>query len=412
MFGKLTDLMVRTAKPKAKQYCLTDGHQLQLVVFPTNGKTWRLSYTSPETGKRKTISLGEYPTITLRDAREKAALVKKKISNGIDPTVERKQAKAQDEEKQETEGRTFEWVAREWFSRFSVNWAPKYSSKIMRRMEAYLFPMVGGRQIGELKPADLLPCVRPLEEASKLETAYRLLQSVSQVFRFAVTRGWVERDITPDLRGALPPIKKKHLAAMTKPEDIRALLLAFDEYRGGSESVKNCLKLAPHIFLRPGELRAIRKCWVNFDTKEITIPVTAMKMKVEHIVPLSRQAAQIIKTAMTGNETEFLFPSPTSKTRAISNMALLAAIRRMGYTKEEMTAHGFRATASTNLEQLGFDIRTIELQLAHADTNAVRAAYKRDTTRLQITQRREMMQEWSDWLDSLKSSKAQITLRK
>ena len=411
MFGKLTDMMVRNAKPRAKQYCLADGHQLQLVVFPTNGKTWRLSYTSPLNGKRKTISLGEYPTVALRDAREKATLVKKKISDGIDPTVERKQAKAQDEEKQETEGRTLEWVAREWFSRFSVNWTPKYSSKIMRRMESRLFPILGGRQIGELKPADLLPCVRPLEEAGTLETAHRLLQSVSQVFRFAVTRGWVGRDITTDLRGALPPVKKKHLAALTKPEDIRGLLLVFDEYRGLNDSVKNCLKLAPHIFLRPGEIRQIRKDWVDLEKMELTIQAKTMKGKVEHIVPLSRQAAQIIKTAMTGNETEFLFPSPTSKTRAISNMALLAAIRRMGYTKEEMTAHGFRATASTNLEQLGFDIRTIELQLAHADTNAVRAAYKRDTTRLQITQRREMMQEWSDWLDSLKSSKPQITLQ-
>ena len=411
MFGKLTDMMVRNAKPRAKQYCLTDGHQLQLVVFPTNGKTWRLSYTSPETGKRKTISLGEYPTITLRDAREKATLVKKKISDGIDPTVERKQAKAQDEEKQETDSRTLEWVAREWFDRLSAGWTPGHASKIIRRMELHLFPIIGNRQVIDLKPTDLLPCARPLEESRKLETAYRLLRSVSQVFRFAVTQGWVERDITTDLRGALPPAKKKHLAALTKPEDIRALLLSIDEYQGRNESVKNCLKLSSHIFLRPGEVRQIRKDWVDLEKMELTIQAQTMKGKVEHIVPLSRQAAEIIRNAQIGNETEFLFPSPIDKTRAISNMALLAAIRRMGYTKEEMTAHGFRATASTNLEQIGFDIRTIELQLAHADTNAVRAAYKRDTTRLQITQRREMMQEWSDWLDSLKSSKPQIALQ-
>jgi integrase len=403
MFGKLTDMMVRNARPRAKQYYLTDGSRLELVVFPTDSKTWRLSYTSPVNGKRKTISLGEYPSITLRDAREKAALIKKKITDGIDPVAERKQAKARAEEKQETESRTLERVAREWFGRFSGDWTSGHSGKILRRMESYLFPILGSRQISELKPTDLLPCVRPLEESGKIETAYRLLRTASQIFRFATLNGWTERDVTSELRGALPPVKKKHLGALVKPDAIRSLLLSIDQFQGRNESVKNCLKLAPHIFLRPGEIRQIRKDWVDLEKMELTIPAQTMKGKVEHIVPLSKQSADIIKNAMTGNQTEFLFPSPTDRTRSISNMAMLTAIRRMGYSPEEMSAHGFRALASTNLEQLGFDIRTIEIQLAHVDPNMVRAAYKRDTTRLQIVQRRQMMQKWSNWLDHLKS---------
>jgi integrase len=270
-------------------------------------------------------------------------------------------------------------------------------------MELYLFPIVGRKSIDEFVPVDLLGCARPLQAAGKTETAYRLLRTVSQILRYCVANGWIERDITVDLRGALPSTKTTHLAALTKPADIADLLKAIDQFSGKNESVKNCLRLAPHVFLRPGELRGIKKLWVDFEAKEIVIPAKTMKTRVEHVVPLSSQATAIIEDALHGNDTEYLFPSPVDKTRAISNMAMLVALRRMGYSNEEMTAHGFRAMASTNLEELGFGVRIIELQMAHTDPDPVRAAYKRGASRLQLPRRRKMMREWSDWLDSLRN---------
>ena len=400
MFGKLSDLRVRGAKPREKVYKLSDGNMLELVIFPTGTKTWKLSYSINK--KRKTISLGEYPVVGLGQAREKALAVKTLAGSGVDPVAHRQQAASDKERVKEASGRTLETVAREWVDRFGKDWAPGHANKTIRRMELYLFPLVGKKLITELTPVNLLGCAKPLQSAGKTETAYRLLRTVSQVLRYCIANGYgIDRDITADLRGALPSAKTSHLAALTKPDDIAALLKSIDQFSGKNESVKNCLRLAPHVFLRPGELRGIKKSWVNLEKKEIVIPAGKMKTRVEHVVPLSAQASGIVSDALLGNDTEYLFPSPIDKTRAISNMSLLVALRRMGYSNKEMTAHGFRAMASTNLEHLGFDIRTIELQLAHADTNGVRAAYKRDTSRLQMPQRSKMMQEWSDWLCQL-----------
>ncbi len=401
MFGKITDAKVRAAKPREKQYKISDGNRLSLVIFPTGAKTWRLTYTHPITKKEQTMSLGEYPVVGLTVAREKAMAVKKLLDAGIDPIEDRRLAFEAKKRAAQEKRETLEQISREWLAKFGKEWAPGHEQKMTRRLELYLFPKLGKTEISKLKPFELLKCTEPLVTANKTETAYRLVRSVSQVMRYAVSTGRAERDVTLDLKGALPSAKGRHLGALTKPREVAGLLKAIEEFSGKNDSVKNALRLAPHVFLRPGELRQIRKEWVHEKEREIVIPAKFMKTRHEHVVPLSERAAKIVNEAMRGNDTDFLFPSPTDRTRAISNMALLTAIRRMGYEKEEMTAHGFRALASTNLEQLGFDIRIIELQLAHADTNSIRAAYKRDTSRLQISQRREMMNEWSNYLDAL-----------
>lgn len=404
MFGKLSDAKARAAKPREKQYKISDGNRLALVIFPTGSKSWRLTYSHPLTGKEQTTSLGEYPVIGLLAAREKATAIKKLLDAGIDPVEDRRSALAVKKREAEEKKETIEQVAHEWLLKFGKDWAPGHEQKITRRMELYLFPRLGKTEVSKLKPFELLRCTEPLVNSGKTETAYRLIRTVSQILRYAVATGRTDRDVTQDLRGALPPTKTKHLGAITRPEEVKGLLKSVEEFSGKNDSVRNALRLAPHVFLRPGELRQIRKEWVREKDREIVIPAQHMKTRNEHIIPLAKQAEKIINEAMQGNDTDFLFPSPIDKTRPISNMALLTALRRMGYDKSEMTAHGFRALASTNLEQLGFDLRVIELQLAHSDTNGVRAAYKRDTSRLQIEKRKEMMQTWSDYLDRLKNA--------
>ena len=403
--GKLNDRAVLAAKLQAKQYSLADGDGLTLIVKPNGSKLWWLRYRY--NGVAKTLSLGQYPLVTLKEARTRSIEARKIISDGVDPSEQKKLTRqaavdsiassviAQEE--------TVEAIANEWFEKFSGPWKITHASKIIRRLERDLFPWLGKEAIKDIKPAQLLAVLRRVEARGAVDTSHRLLQNCGAVWRYAVATGRVERDITQDLKGALPPAKSTHLGAVTKPHEIGQLLRDIDDYHG-SEIVRSALKLAPLVFVRPGELRNAEWSEFNWNESIWVIPDSKMKMKREHIVPLSDQAMEILKDLQkVSGDGKYLFPSPMSKTRCISDMTLLNAIRRMGYAKEEMTAHGFRAMASTNLEQLGFDVRVIELQLAHADTNEIRAAYKRDTSRLQIDQRRKMMQDWADYLDGLRS---------
>lgn len=406
--GKLNDRTIQAARPAGKQYKMADGEGLTLVVRPTGSKLWQFRYRFG--GKEKTLSLGEYPLVPLKQARERTFDAKRLLEQNKDPSSAKQEAAAQLLKNLDPRN-SVEYVGREWFSKFSTDWVEGHSSKIIRRFECDLFPHLGKCEINAVSPAQLLAVLRKVEARGALETAHRLLQDCGRIWRYAVATSRADRDITADLRGALPPPKEKHLGALTKPAEVGALLRNIDEYQG-SQVVRFALKLAPHFFVRPGNLRSAEWTEFDFEKREWCIPAKKMKANREHITHLSDQVIEILTELreITGSS-KYLFPSPRSNTRQISDVALLAALRRMGYTTEEMTTHGFRSIASTNLEQLGYNVRTIEIQLAHSDTNAIRSAYKRDESRLQLEQRRKMMQHWSNWLDEVREGARIIPLR-
>lgn len=400
--GKLNDKAVASKQPQEKTQVFADGDGLTLVVKPTGAKLWWVRYRF--NGKAKTLSLGLYPAVSLKQARDWALDARKLLAAGVDPhalKTETKNAAADATVNLITD--TVEALGREWFEKFGGEWVDSHGSKVIRRLERDLFPWIGKEDIKSIKPAALLSALRRVEARGALDTAHRLLQNCGQIWRYAVATGRAERDITSDLRGALPPAKETHLGAITDPVEIGKLLRNINEY-AGSEVVRLALKLAPFVFVRPGELRQSR--WDEFDTAKSlwTIPAGRMKAKRPHVVPLSDQALAILEELKTiTGDGAYLFPSPRSVTRCLSDNAVLSAIRRMGYTTEEMTGHGFRAMASTNLEQLGYDVRLIEIQLAHADQDQVRAAYKRETHMLRLEERKKMMQHWADYLDALRT---------
>lgn len=414
---KLNDKLIQAAKPKDAQYNLADGNGLTLVVKPNGTKLWWLRYRFA--GKAKTLSLGQYPLISLKDARERAYEARKLLANDTDPSQVKKETaaaiKASAAPVQALE--TVEAISREWLEKFGNQWVDSHASKIVRRLERDLFPHFKNVGIAGVTPASLLAVLRRVEARGALETAHRLHQNCGQIWRYAVSTGRAERDITGDLKGALPPAKETHLGAITEPLEIGKLLRNIDEYKG-SAVVRLALQLAPLFFVRPGELRhAEWSEFADFDNDEPNrvwiIPEGKMKAKRKHVVPLSRQAIWFLAELkeITGAG-KYLFPSPHSAARCLSDNAILSALRRMGYTSEEMTGHGFRAMASTNLEQLGYDVRLIELQLAHADQDQVRAAYKRETHLLRLDERSKMMQHWADYLDGLCTSGMVLPFKK
>jgi integrase len=299
------------------------------------------------------------------------------------------------------EAETFEAIAREWHLRFSAGWTPDHAERVLRRFERDLFPWLGTRPIREVSAPDLLAVLRRIENRGALDTAHRALRSCGQVFRYAVATGRAERDSSGDLRGALPPVKGKHHASITDPKAIGELLRAIDNYRG-SFVTKCALRLAPRVFVRPGELRSAEWQEVDWGAAEWRIPAAKMKMRDPHIVPLSKQAMEILEELrpLTGSG-RYVFPSARTPNggRCMSENAVLAALRRMGYDKEEITGHGFRSMACTLLNEQGWNRDAIERQLAHVERNAVRAAYNYAE---HLPERRKMMQAWADYLDVLK----------
>jgi integrase len=395
----LTDTAVRNAKPGAKAIKLFDGGGLYLEVAPAGGKWWRLKYRLG--GKEKRISLGVYPDVSLKDARERRDAARKLIANGVDPSQARKEEKAEIA----ADAMTFEKVAREWFAKFKENWTPSHAERTMRRLEADVFPWIGARPIRDILAPELLTTIRRIEARGVIETAHRTLQNCGQVFRYAVASGHADRDISGDLRGAIPPSKEKHHASVTDPKDVAALLRTIETYQGSF--VTMCaLRLAPMLFVRPGELRHAEWSEIDLDKAEWRIPAAKMKAREQHIVPLCRQAVAIMQELhpLTG-EGRYLFPSVRTSARPMSENTVNAALRRMGYAKDEMTGHGFRSMASTLLNEMGWNRDAIERQLAHAERNSIRAAYNFAEF---LPERRRMMQAWSDYLDQLKTG-AKVT---
>lgn len=395
----LTDTTIRTAKPGAKPAKLFDERGLFLLVAPTGGKWWRFKYRFE--GKEKLLSLGTYPDVSLKDARERRDDARKQIADGIDPSHSRKAQKAM---RQIQAANSFEAVAREWYSKHSPNWVDAHGSRIIRRLERDIFLDLGARPIADITAPELLAVIRKIEARGALETAHRALGNCGQVFRYAVATGRAVRDPSGDLRGALPPVKGEHFAAVTDPALVPQILRAIDGYKG-SAVVSCALRLAPLVFVRPGELRGAEWAEIDLDGAEWRIPGARMKLGIDHIVPLSTQAVAILREIqpLTGAG-RFVFPSARTSTRPMSDNAILAALRRMDIPKEEMSGHGFRAMARTILDEvLGVRPDLIEHQLAHAVRDANGRAYNRTA---HLPARREMMQQWADYLDQLRTSRS------
>ena len=397
----LTDIKIRSAKPRPKAYKLFDGGGLYLEVSTTDRKYWRWKYRFA--GKEKRLALGVYPDIGLKTARGKRDSARQQLGNGIDPGEARRAEKIA-----KAGAESFEAIAREWYEKFSSGWVSTHADRILRRLERDVFPWLGRRPIGEIKAPEILTVLRRIESRGALETTHRAMQNCGQVFRYAVATGRAERDPTGDLKGALPPPKEKHHASITDPKHIAELLKAIDAYEGYFVT-KCALRLAPLVFVRPGELR--RAEWPEFDLgkAEWRIPAKRMKMRELHIVPLACQAVDILRELepltnrvfpSRSNAPRYIFPSARTHDRPMSENAVLAALRRMGYTKEEMTGHGFRSMASTLLHEQGWTHHAIERQLAHAERNQVSAAYNFAE---HLPERRKMMQAWADYLDGLKA---------
>jgi len=410
--GKLSDRAVQAAKPKEKQYKFADGDGLTLLIKPNGSKLWWFRYRFG--GKEKTLALGEYPIRTLLGARELAYEARKQLLNGIDPMkikADAKHARTIEDQQQEYDAASmFEVVARDWFEtrKVSLNWEVNHSSKIMGRLEKDIFPFIGKRPITEITAPELLATVRRIEARGALETAHRALSECGRVFRYAVSCGLAERDPSGDLKGALPPYKKNnHFAAITDIKLVGDLLRDIDGY-SGTTVVRCAFALSPRLFLRPGELRKLEWEWINFDECLITLPWTAHKMGKKtldpHLVPLSRQSIEILKEVqhLTGDD-RYVFPGARDRNRPMSDNAVRSAMRRLGWTGDEMTPHGFRAMASTILDNMGYKQEWLERQLAHDEQNKVKAAYKRNLYLMYIEDRKKMMQVWSDYLDSLRS---------
>ena len=390
----LTDIAIRTAKPTDKPYKLADGGGLYLEVYPTGGKLWRLKYRFG--GKEKRLSLGSYSVVSLKEARERRDNAKRLLAGGIDPSIERKTQRAATVERA---ANSFEIVGREWFARYSPTWAESHATKIIRRLEADIFPWLGGRPIAEITAPEVLTVLRRIEGRGALDTAHRAHQNCGQIFRYAVATGRAVRDPSGDLRGALPPAKHENFASITDPTQVAALLRAIDAFRG-TLVVRSALLLAPMVFVRPGELRKAE--WADFDLDAGEWRYLVTKTKTAHLVPLATQAVAILRElhALTGHG-RYVFPGRDPK-KPMSDAAVNAALRRMGYdTRTEITGHGFRAMARTILhEELHYKPEIIEHQLAHSVPDALGTAYNRTKF---VKERRVMMQAWADYLDELKA---------
>ena len=390
----INDTVIRNTKPSAKPRKLFDGGGLFLLVQPNGSRWWRFKYRFD--GSEKTLSLGVYPEVSLKQARERREALRKQIADGIDPSAIRKAEKR-------AQANTFEAVAREWYEQRVPNWTKEYAKLLLRRLQRNLFPWIGSKPVGKLTAADVLDCLQRIQRRGALETAHRARGTCSEVMRYAVATRRAERDPVVDLKGALPPTKPVHFASVKDPVKVGELMRAIAGYDAKAEAVGAALRLAPYVFVRPTELRKADWSELNLDAAEWRIPPERMKMGFPHIVPLSRQAVKVLRELfpVTGPQ-GLVFPSIRTGVRAISNNTINAALRKLGYTSEEMTGHGFRSMASTILNEQGWHPDAIERQLAHIEQNDVRAAYNYAEY---LPIRRQMMQSWADYLDALRDGK-------
>ena len=377
---------IKSAQPKSKRYRMSDGGGLYLEVTPSGSKIWRFRYRFDN--KQRTMSLGKFPTVSLKQAREKRSRAQLQLADDIDPGSN------------VIRGRKFSDLANDWFDVMSQSWSAGHVKTVRFRLDAYILPALGSKPIKAVKTPDVLAMARDIENAGKNETARRIVAICGQVFRYGIASGQCETDPTQPLKGALAPVNKSHFAAVTEPHDVSALLRQLNGY-DGSPVVAAALKLAPMVFVRPGELRKLE--WCDIDGSVWTIPAAKTKTRNDLIVPLSRQAVAVLESIrpITGHG-RYVFPSArhyVKGDRSMSDNAVLAAMRYLGIPKETMTGHGFRAMARTMLdEQLHYPVKIIELQLNHKVSDPLGRSYNRTKF---IKQRTEMMQAWSDYLESL-----------
>jgi integrase len=400
---RLTDTAIGNAKARDKPNKLFDGGGLFLLVTSAGNKGWRLKYRYG--GKEKLLSLGVYPEVGLKDARKRRDDMRQQLAAGIDPGQARKSMKAA---QRGLEANSFETIAREWFAKRAPTWAETHASKIIRRLELDVFPWIGRRSVENITAPELLTVLRRIESRGAIDTAHRAMQNCGQIFRYAVATGRAERNPSADLRGALTPVKEKRYASITDPKAIAELLRAIHGYQG-SPVTRAALRLAPLVFVRPGELRQAQ--WSEFDLESAQwrIPAERMKSRAPHFVPLAAQVEAILRELhpLTGSG-RFVFPGARTNSRPMSNNTINAGLRRLGYASHEMTGHGFRSMASTILNEQGWNRDAVERQLAHAERDTVRAAYNYAE---HLPERRRMMQAWADYLDGLTSDANVIPLR-
>jgi integrase len=396
----LSDTAIKNAKPGIKPIKMTDEKGLYLLISPAGGKWWRFKFRFD--GKEKLLSLGTYPEVSLKDARQRRDDDRKLLAKGIDPSANRKAVK---EARADRNANNFEVIAREWFAKKSPGWAASNADRIIKRLEKDAFPWLGERPISEITPPELLKTLRRIEDRGAVESAHRVKNYCSQIFRYAIATGRAERNPGSDLKDALITPTKQNRAAITDPKLAAELLRAINEYKG--TLVTRCaLRLAPLVFVRPGELRKAEWSEIDLDNAEWNIPAERMKGWIRkgitspYLVPLATQAVEILRELrpLTGGG-KFVFPSARTNERPMSDNAVLAALRRMGFAKDVMSGHGFRAMARTILDEV-LHVRPdfIEHQLAHAVRDPNGRAYNRTA---HLVERRIMMQQWADYLDTL-----------
>ena len=392
------ELFFRSAKPKSKPFKISDGGGLYMHVGPHGSKLWRLAYRFD--GKQKLLSFGKYPLVSLSRARELRDEAKKLLAEGIDPSAVKK---AERRSRSLSRANTFKAVADECMAKWKAKGNTQKTLGKKQWLLKFAIDDLGDMPIADIKAADLLEVLRKIEAKGRYETAGRVRSTVGTVFRYAVATTRAERDISVDLRGALATSKTQHYPAITEPKKIAALLRAIDGFEG-HPTTQAALKLAPLLFVRPGELRMAE--WAEFDLKGKVwrIPAHKMKMRRDHIVPLSKQAVQLLSGIdRDADGSKYIFPSVRSGKRPMSENTLNAALRRLGYSSDEMTAHGFRSMASTRLNESGqFAPDVIERQLAHQEQNEIRRAYN---SAEHLPERTRMMQYWADYLDALRESR-------
>lgn len=384
---------INGAKPTQKTYSLPDGQGLSLEITPKGKKLWRFRYQLA--GKRNRLSFGSYPQVSLKDARCKRSEMQILIAQNIDPATQKKEATERKKGKY-----AFEPIAREWYEKHEPDWAPRHAEMVIARLEKNVFPFIGTKSVDEINAQDVLAVIRRIEKRGALEVARRTRGICSQIFRYSIVIGKADRNPAADLQGALPPNRKsKHHASITEPKAVGGLMRTISSVTG-HKVVCSALNLAPYVFVRPGELRFA--AWADFDLEGYrwTIPPEKMKGNQTHIVPLSRQAVEILRDLyeLTGSK-RFVFPSVRTDARTMSENTVNATLRRLGYSKDEMTGHGFRSMASTLLNEHGWNRDAIERQLAHVEKNSVRAAYNHADY---LPERKRMMQWWADYLDALR----------
>jgi integrase len=393
----LYDTQISKAKAKDKGYKLSDGDGMYLFVTVSGGKLWRFDYTL--NGKRGTLSIGSYPEISLSEARDARKTARSLVAHGVDPNETRK---AQKSASMALSSDTFEIIAREWHNKFYDTWVKKHADNKLQRLTTNIFPWIGQTAIREIKTTELLSALQRIEARGSLDIAHRVRHDCVQVFRYAIATGRCDRNVAADLQGALPPVQGGHHAAPTDPKELGLILAAIDGY-SGSFHVKCALQLAPMLFVRPGELRHMEWSELDLEGGLWDIPAGKMKMRTAHLVPLAQQAVGILKELrpFTGSS-KYVFPSQMSKTRPISDNTVNMGLRRIGFSKEEVVGHGFRATARTMLDEiLEFRVDFIEHQLAHAVHDPNGRAYNRTS---HIKERVKMMQVWADYLDEIKAA--------